>query len=176
MGRCGPYTQGVTGSWRRGSLREWAHCHLGAPSPAGKGGRDFPGSGVAPPPPLSLPFPPGLYILHPPSDPRSPPTSSLAPTSRLGPPSGSEPTIILHHRLWFGASSHTFYFSFCTAAYSFQMCLLTEVTFLVLLTCSFLLIYFATPPGSYSPSPHPPPPILSAHRNHFFLFFLSSFG
>lgn len=85
-------------------------------------------------------------------------TSSLVPASHIGPPSGSEPAV-LHHRLWL---LHL-HFSFCTAKYSFQMCLLTEVTFLVLLTCSFFLIYFATPPASYSL-----PPLI---RTTFFLIF-----
>lgn len=96
---------------------------------------------MAYPPPLSLPS----RAVHTPS-PRlthkslPPLTFSLVSASHIGPPSGSEPTI-LRHRLWFGASSHTFYFHFVQQKYSFQMCLLTEVTFLVLLTFPFFFFF-----------------------------------
>lgn len=136
---------------------------------------------MAPPPPLSLPFPPGLYILHPPSDPRSPPPppryhllfrTHLSPRPPLGIRANHHPA---SQTLVWGFFTYILFFSLYSSVF-FSNVSLTEVTFLVLLARSFLLIYFATPPGSYSPSPHPPPPILSAHRNHFFLFFLSSFG
>lgn len=106
-------------------LEEGVFLRAWAPSPEEKEVRASPGRGWG-----GIPTP-----TQPPSIP-PPLTFSVVSTPHVGPPSGSEPTT-LHHRLCFGASSHTFYFSFCTAKYSFQMCLLTDVTFLVLLTCSF---------------------------------------
>lgn len=155
-----------------GSLRGWAHCHLGGGLQArweGQSGTLQEEDGVACPSPLSLPLP--SRTVHTPSFPRLTHTSPSAHCHLLF-------RTCLSHRPTLGiranrpapqtlASSLTFYFSFCTAKYSFQMCLLTEVTFLVLLTCSFFLIYFATPPGSYSPRPHPP----SSHPSEPLFFF-----
>lgn len=158
------------GGW--GSLRGWAHCHLGggAPSPMGRAARDFAGRGWG-----------GLPVSTQPSPSLQDCTYSILPSSDPHVPSAHCHLLCstcLSHRPTLGiranrpapqtlASSLTFYFSFCTAKYSFQVCLLTEVTFLVLLTCSFFLIYFATPPGSYSPRPHPP----SSHPSEPLFFF-----
>lgn len=147
----------------------------------GREARDFPGRGWGgmPTPSFSLPLPPrAVHIPSPCLTHKYPP-----------PPTTTSSSAHLSHRpalgiranhpasqTGLGASSRTFYFILfhfiCTAKHSFQMCLLTEVTFLVLLTCIFFfLIYFAAPPCSYSPSPNPQPQPIT-----FILFFLPSLG
>lgn len=96
----------------------------------------------------------------------------------LGPPpwDPSQPSHITNFGLgdFFTFLFFVFFFHFCTEKYSFQKRLLTEVTFLVLLTCSFFLIYFPTrvsPLGSYSPFlPSTPPHPAPSHLTHFVSF------